>query len=198
MKLHAALLLITLGLTFQACYMGSSLQNSVTILDRSSWKADSAKPFTAQTPSQITVHHEGTFFDTTKQDPKEHIKHIQQWGMGKERHWADVPFHYFIDPAGIIYEGRNILVMGEATTHENLAGQIQIALLGNFEQQEPTPKQISSLTTLLAICCQKYSITTDGIHLHNEFTVTQCPGKNLLKYFNDGSIKKQVKALMQQ
>jgi hypothetical protein len=193
---YSVLLLISFFL--QACYIGPSLQSSVTILDRSSWKADPAKSFKSQTPDKITVHHEGTFFDTTNKDAREHIKHIQQWGMGKDRNWADVPYHYFIDYAGIIYEGRDVNTVGEANTNENLDGQIQIALLGNFEEQEPTPRQIHSLETLLAICCQKYSISPDKIKTHKDYSVTQCPGKNLSKYFEDGTIKKQVKKLLDQ
>lgn len=193
MKTFLLLAGIMLSFLFASC----SSVSDMTILDRTSWKAENPRPFKPQVPTRIVVHHEGTFFDTTKQDPKEHIHHIQTWGMGKDRNYTDVPYHYFIDLSGIIYEGRNAFTQGESNLNENVDGQLQITLLGNFDEQQPTAKQLHSLISLLELSCRKYSIPADSIKMHKDYAVTQCPGKNLVKYFNDGSIKAEVRRLIQ-
>ncbi len=190
-------LLLATAAMFAFLFSACSSLSDVTILDRTSWKAENPRPFKPQVPSRIVVHHEGTFFDTTKQSPTEHIHHIQTWGMGKDRNWSDVPYHFFIDLSGIIYEGRNVFTQGETNLNENVDGQLQIALLGNFDEQQPAPKQLHSLLSLLELSCRKYSIPADSIKTHKDYAVTQCPGKNLSRYFSDGSIRQEVKRLLQ-
>ena len=112
--------------------------------------------------------------------------------MGKQKNWADVPYHYFIDMDGLIYQGRSDSVMGESTTVEDVSGQLQIALLGNFEQQEPTTRQLNTLINFLIQLCDKYNLKASKIKIHKELSNTQCPGKNLYKYFDNGFINGEV------
>ena len=173
-------------------FTGCAPVNQINIISRESWRAEKAKEYKTQTINSITVHHEGTFFDTTKQDPKDFILKIQKYGMGKQKNWADVPYHYFIDMDGLVYQGRSDSVMGESTTVEDVSGQLQIALLGNFEQQEPTTRQLNTLINFLIQLCDKYNLKASKIKIHKELSNTQCPGKNLYKYFENGFINGEV------
>jgi hypothetical protein len=64
---------------------------------------------------QITIHHEGTRLEDTA-DARRKIRNIQIWGMGKDRNWTDIPYHFLIGRDGTIYEGRNPMTVGETAT----------------------------------------------------------------------------------
>ena len=56
---------------------------------------------------------------------------------------------------------------------------IGICLVGNLDQAEPTPKQISAARALVAYLGDRYSIPADHIGTHADFAVgeTACPGQ---------------------
>lgn len=164
-----------------------------TINARSSWNAAAPKPFTSQVPVRITVHHEGTKLLATD-DAIRKIKGIQTWGMGPDRKWADVPYHFFIAPDGKIYEGRDVNTVGETNTEYNPAGHLLICCLGNYEEYEVPEVQLQSLISLIAWCSIKYKIPAETLATHRDYSKqTTCPGKNLYKYFESGVIKEEVR-----
>jgi N-acetylmuramoyl-L-alanine amidase len=163
---------------------------------RSSWNAAAPKPFASQVPVRITVHHEGTKLLATD-DAIRKIKGIQTWGMGPDRKWADVPYHFFIAPDGKIYEGRDINTVGETNTEYNPAGHLLICCLGNYEEYEVPEAQLQSLISLIAWCSIKYKIPAETLATHRDYSKqTTCPGKNLYKYFESGVIKEGVRKIL--
>jgi len=163
---------------------------------RSTWNAADPKPFKQHVPERITIHHEGTKFEKSDDAPK-HIKNVQTLGMGKDRNWIDIPYHFLIDPNGNVYEGRNIFTVGETATEYDPTGHLLIACLGNFEEQEVSEKQLSSLIKLIANCCERYAISPETIASHKDYpNETLCPGKNLYKYLENNYIKEEVKKIL--
>lgn len=61
----------------------------------------------------------------------------------------------------------------------NTAG-IGVSLVGNFDVTQPTPKQISALTNLLARLCKQHNIKTERIFYHCDFANKSCPGNKFL------------------
>ncbi|MEO8398994.1 MAG: peptidoglycan recognition family protein [Ignavibacteriaceae bacterium] len=183
-------LILSLGLFVS---MGCSSSNEVSIIPRSGWDAAIPRPFKNQIPERITIHHEGTIFKAD-QNAAEHIKNVQTWGMGKDRNWTDIPYHFLIDPNGKIYEGRNVFTTGETNTEYDPTGHLLISCLGNFEVQEISEAQLNALINLIAYCCKKYQISPETIASHKGYSkITDCPGKNLYKYLQNNYIKDQVK-----
>jgi len=171
------------------------INTSAIIVPRTGWQAAAARPFRSHTPVKITIHHEGTYFDSTK-DAAKHIRNVQTWGMGKDRNWADIPYHFLIAPDGTIYEGRNVYTVGETATEYDPAGHLLISCLGNFEEQQVPQKQLDALTKLIAWCSLKYNIPAETIASHKDHSSkTDCPGKNLYQYLQNGYIKTRVKEL---
>ncbi|MBP6591238.1 MAG: N-acetylmuramoyl-L-alanine amidase [Chitinophagaceae bacterium] len=163
---------------------------------RSSWNAVAPKAFATHVPVRITVHHEGTKLLATD-DAIRKIKGIQTWGMGPDRKWADVPYHFFIAPDGKIYEGRDINTVGETNTEYNPAGHLLICCLGNYEEYEVPEAQLQSLIHLIAWCSTTYKIPAETLATHRDFSKqTTCPGKNLYKYFESGVIKEGVRKIL--
>lgn len=172
--------------------------NVVAVVPRSGWQANEAKPYKQQVPVQITVHHEGGRVLQVNDDAAQRLKNIQVWGMGKDRNWADVPYHFLIAPDGTILEGRNVNTVGETNTEYDPTGHLLICFLGNYGQQELNPKLLDVLTRFIAQCCIKYNISPDTIATHRDHSKqTDCPGKNIYPYFENGYVKTRVKELLQ-
>lgn len=169
---------------------------AVSIVPRSGWNAAEPKPFKQHTPVRITIHHEGTYFDSTK-DAAKHIKNVQTWGMGPDRKWVDIPYHFLIAPNGTIYEGRSVYTVGETATEYDPTGHLLISCLGNFEEQQVPQAQLDALVKLIAWCTKKYNISPETIASHKDQAAkTDCPGKNLYQYLQNGYIKSHVKGLL--
>ena len=174
----------------------SAIEKDTVIVPRSGWNAAEPKPYKQHTPVRITVHHEGTKLEATD-DAAKKINAIQRWGMGPDRKWADIPYHFLIAPNGTIYEGRAVNTVGETATEYDPAGHLLINCLGNLEVQELRPEQLQSLINLIAYCSRKYNIPVETLASHKDYSKqTNCPGKNLYVYFENGYIKQQVKELL--
>lgn len=177
-------------------YFSCSSTSEINILPRTSWLANDPKPFKQHVPERITIHHEGTIFNKNDDAPK-HIKNVQTWGMGKDRSWIDIPYHFLIDPNGNIYEGRNVFTVGETATEYDPTGHLLITCMGNFEEQEVSDEQLNALINLIVYCCIKYQISPETIASHRDYSIqTVCPGKNLYKYLENNFIKSEVKRLL--
>ena len=173
--------------------------NVVAIVPRSEWKANDPLPYKQHMPVRITVHHEGGKVLEASGDGAQRLKNIQVWGMGKDRNWTDVPYHFLIAADGTVYEGRDINTVGETNTEYDPIGHLLICFLGNYGQQELTQELLDVLTQLIAYFCKKYNISPETIATHRDYsTQTTCPGKNIYPYFQNGYIKTRVKELLQQ
>lgn len=176
-------------------YGCSSSDNSVIIQPRSEWNALVPLPYKSHVPEKITIHHEGEFFDEGE-NSAEHIKNTQSWGMGKDRNWSDIPYHYMIDPDGKVFEGRNVYTAGETNTTYDPSGHLLITCLGNFEEQDVTKEQLRSLINLTAYCCIRFQIDPETIKGHKDYAETLCPGKDLYKYIKNGYLITEVKKVI--
>ena len=52
-------------------------------------------------------------------------------------------------------------------------------MLGNFDEDKPSPAQIRILQSLRGTLCIIYEISPGKIHSHGDLRTTGCPGKNL-------------------
>ena len=165
------------------------------IKSRGEWKANDPLLYQSHIPVRLTIHHEGQIFEKG-QDAAKHIKDVQVWGMGPDRKWADIPYHFLIDLDGNIYQGRNVFTAGETATTYDPTGHLLLTCIGNFEEQELPEEQLQALINLTAYCCIKYQISPDSIAAHKDYAETLCPGKNLYKYIENGYIKRKVKKIL--
>ncbi len=166
-------------------------------LKGSGWNAAEPKPYKQHITVRITVHHEGTRLLPTA-DAAKKIYNIQKWGMGPDRNWADIPYHFLIAPDGTIYKGRDVNTVGETNTEYDPSGHLLICCLGNLDEQEVPAPQLNSLVGLIAFAAKTYNIPAETLSTHRDNSKqTSCPGKNLYKYFEDGYITAEVKKLLQ-
>ncbi len=142
--------------------------------------------------TRITLHHEGSAKPLLPgDDPVRQLRALQAWGE-RDRNWWDVPYHYLIDLDGNIYEGRDWHYMGETNTTYDPSGHFLISIIGNYDLQEPTRKQLDAIADLMAWAVKEFDVPVDSIKGHYQYAETGCPGKNLRKYLENGTFRKMV------
>ncbi|MFT7774671.1 peptidoglycan recognition family protein [Roseateles sp.] len=146
----------------------------------------------AQQISKITLHHQGEIWkDGT--DVAAYLRRLQQWSRNT-KHWADIPYHYVIAPDGRIYAARPLAQAGDTNTEYDPRGHALVMLLGNFEEQQPTPGQLDAAVELTAWLAREHRLGVNAIASHKDFSKqTVCPGKNFYDaYLATGWFKAEV------
>lgn len=148
--------------------------------------------------THITLHHEGNAQPLKPDDdvPKM-LRALQSWGAS-DRNWWDVPYHFLLGYNGEIYEGRDYHFMGETNTTYDPSGHFLISVVGNYNMQEPTQGQLNAIADLMAWAVREFDVPLDNIAGHYNYADTDCPGKNLRKYLEDGTFRRMVVARLKQ
>lgn len=159
---------------------------------RSAWRA--SRPIASRLTrasggyNKITVHHtadiSGARFDGSLRDSTQTLRQVQSEHMDG-RGYGDIGYHYLIDPAGRVFEGRSLSYQGAHAGGVRNRQNIGICLLGNFETRRPTPQAISALTELLAELRRENRIERDQVFCHRELKSTLCPGAHLASWTTD-------------
>ena len=141
--------------------------------------------------TKITIHHGGEDFAEDK-DMIQYLRNLQSWSRS-EKKWNDIPYHFMIDLKGNIYEARPINFPGDTNTDYDVTGHALICVVGNYEVQKLSDASLKSLVKLTTFLKQKYRVEIKDIKTHKDYTnQTVCPGKDLYKYFEDGSFINMV------
>lgn len=154
---------------------------SVTINSRKDWAWDQPKYHRLTNShgfSRITIHHEGMAPHTIKEDyaVAHHLNNILAGHLKQD--FGDIGYHYMIDFEGRIWEGRSTEYEGAHVASANEAN-LGVMLMGNFEEQEPSDKQISSMHMMLIALMHRYFIPASQVFGHCDLAPSVCPGKNL-------------------
>lgn len=160
----------------------------IAVERRSRWNArairsnkDPMAPIT-----RITVHHTGVPFDGTDYGATaagiRSIQRQHQDGNG----WADIGYHFIVDRAGRVWEGRSLEWQGAHAGNPSLnRGNIGVAVLGHFDRQHLTPAQREALVRLLDDLRSRYGIQRSQVLAHGELKATACPGSALRHLVDD-------------
>ena len=162
--------------------------DGLPVLCRTTWKAGPVKgvPEKMASPRRITVHHSaGKAFDDPSADAAAKvIRAIQQ--DHQQRGWCDIGYHYIIDRAGRVWEGRPASQTGaHAGSLSMNQANLGIVVLGNFDLQAPAKAQLATLQRLLGILCRRHGIRRSEVRGHGEVRRkegagdTECPGRLL-------------------
>jgi hypothetical protein len=161
------------------------------IVPRAAWGAKPADAalMQAHTPREIVIHH-----TAERQRPgqtlAQKLQRLQSFSRaagsveGRPKPaWGDVPYHFYIDVAGRIGEGRDIGYAGDTNTQYSTADRIQIVVEGRFDAEQPSAAQLRALDRLVLWLADKYRIPAAQISGHNDhFPASLCPGQHLKAY----------------
>ncbi len=181
--------------------------NKPVIQQRSTWNPN--EPNTEYfeprgTAVRVIFHHSADKFSSTDFfETAAEIKRIQVYHMTKNNPYADIGYHYIIDPSGRIWEGRKLEYKGAHTPSYN--DDIGILLLGDFEsriQNGWNPDTVSdamfeSMQALTKWLCYSQRLEKNNasggercpINIHYNYETadggsTECPGDNAIPKVN--------------
>ncbi len=182
-SLILGLVALPMVLSLSSC-RSSGRSDKLVVVPRSQWAPLGSMPPAKSTPmgsiSRITVHHDGiepiTPLETYDQI-QSRLQTIRKYHLA--RGWADIGYHYIIDPRGRVWMGRPLQLQGAHVSGGN-DGNIGILLLGNFQFEQPSDEALESLSILIGKLQKKYRIPAGRIYGHCELAVgTECPGHHL-------------------
>jgi len=118
----------------------------------------------------IILHHSASAAVNTT------IYSIHRWHL--QRGWLGCGYHYVIHSDGSVFQGRPIDTVGAHARGYN-ERSVGICVVGNFEEEHPTLRQIESLNMLLDyLKNDKLRGQNISIRKHRDLAATLCPGRN--------------------
>lgn len=129
--------------------------------------------------ASVTLHHEGwtPVYFTDAQTTAERIELVRSIHVDK-RGWGDLGYHFVIDRAGRVWEGRDVRFQGAHVKDHN-EHNIGVMVLGNFEQQRPSSAQVEAMVGVVRTLARQYRISPHRVYTHQELRPTACPGRAL-------------------
>ncbi|ARB11443.1 endolysin [Streptomyces phage ToastyFinz] len=161
---------------------------SVKIISRAAWGAkpwdnDPRSDGPAYVPlssrTEFFVHYDGAHHITATGPAVPRAIEAQHLAQG----WAGVGYHFVVDQAGHIYEGRGWTRQGAHCPGHNLSGfGVQIAVGGD---QKPSEAALAACRALYDEACRRTGRTL-AKRGHRDGIATQCPGDILYAWVRDG------------
>jgi len=158
------------------------------VIERGAWARGTPEPalMDPMVPvHSVTIHHDGMDDLFQSRDAVACAARIERYRRGhRERGWGDIGYHFVIDPAGRVWQGRPLEWQGAHVKDHN-PGNVGILVMGNFEIQRPTEAQLVTLEKHLAATMAYWNVPWTRAYSHREWPSarTLCPGRNLQERF---------------
>lgn len=159
---------------------------AVAVIPRASWTG--AQPIVALADpmngiDKITVHHDA-INSLDLRSPSDSMRRLESIRRSHvSQRWADIGYHYIIDPSGRVWEGRPLRLQGAHVKDRN-EHNMGVMVMGNFNEQTPTPQAINTLDAFVAMQMRRYNIPVSRVYTHQELGKSACPGRNLQRYMD--------------
>lgn len=148
----------------------------VEVISKSAWGGRKTGTFEPHVPQRLTIHHTASGGSDPAGAPAR-IRGYQRYHM--DQGWPDVAYHYLIDQAGRVYEGRPVVAAGDTFTEYDPSGHFLACLDGSFDRATPSNESIDALVLVLAWASQTHDIDPRTLSGHRDVANTTCPGDNL-------------------
>lgn len=131
--------------------------------------------------SSIVIHHTGTSRGSVESIHQTHLKRKDSNGNP----WLGIGYHFVVGngdgmPDGRVeptFRWRQQLHGAHAGDRDYNEHGIGVALVGNFEQEPPTPAQLAAVKRLVGVLKTGYSIKSENVIGHGDIKATACPGR---------------------
>jgi hypothetical protein len=156
------------------------------IISREEWGAEDPKGSYSYHPyfDKLTLHHAACCSADDLEEGKSQVYWIQDFHQNG-RGWNDIGYHFLVDRAGNIYQGRPETVIGAHVGGAN-TGNIGVCLLGCYHPPEAscfqtiTPESRQSIVELFSWVSDTYGQSPTVLLGHRDyFGTTACPGDNV-------------------
>ena len=170
----------------------------IEVIERAGWGAASAGAgMEEHVIERLTIHHTGVALEDNRLAPGRLRAH--QVFHQSDRGWPDLAYHFAIDQAGNIYEGRSPEFRGDTATSYDPSGHFLVVLEGNFDVEPTAEAQLGSLRHLLAWAAGRFSVGANTVQSHRDYAPgeTSCPGDNLYPLVESGELARAVGSILQ-
>ena len=156
------------------------------IISREEWGAEDPKGSYSYHPyfDKLTLHHAACCSADDLEEGKAQVYWIQDFHQNG-RGWNDIGYHFLVDRAGNIYQGRPETVIGAHVGGAN-TGNIGVCLLGCYHPPEAscfqtiTPESRQSIVEIFSWVSDTYGQSPSVLLGHRDyFGTTACPGDNI-------------------
>ncbi len=173
----------------------SPLAALITVIGRQGWQArPPGEGLQPHRVDRVTVHHTAALLEDNADAPG-HIRGHQAFHIDT-RGWPDLAYHFIVDAAGNVYEGRDSAMRGDTATDYDPTGHLLVCCEGDFDRQPLPDPQRHSLEAMLAWGVSTYGLTVDTIAGHGDYASTNCPGAALRDLLDDGTLHQSVTDLL--
>jgi len=149
-------------------------------LDKNTQKAIDSAHVTPRRWRYIVIHHSGVDEGTVKSMDRYHreVRHMEH----------GLAYHFVIGNGNGMRDGQ--IGVGQRWRQQQDGGHLHseaqnkvavgICLVGNFDKDKPTAKQMRSLIALIEALMERCKLTTATVKTHRQINTvkTRCPGKN--------------------
>lgn len=159
---------------------------STTVIAREHWAAGAPIVSRANPMgriSRITIHHDGILSPVSGSwsDSVRRLESIRRGHVGSG--WADIGYHFAIDPAGRVWACRPIQLQGAHVRNQN-PGNLGVMVIGNFEHSRPTPAASAAIASFVGSAMRQFGVPRHRVFTHRELAATACPGRYLQAYMD--------------
>ncbi len=148
----------------------------LTVLSKAAWGGLQPGELRPHLPVRLTVHHSASLGGDVSTAP-ERIRGYQKFHLAQG--WPDVAYHFVIDQAGRVFQGRPPEAVGDTFTGYDPTGHFLVCLDGDFDTETPTARSLESLVQVLAWATQQFSIDPSTLAGHRDYSDLSCPGDSL-------------------
>ncbi|MEA2460226.1 MAG: hypothetical protein QOH90_403 [Actinomycetota bacterium] len=139
--------------------------------------------------SRITIHHSGVKLTDNRDAPGRFRAYQQEH---QDLGWPDIAYHLLIDRHGNVYKGRHMWAVGDTRTSYDPTGHLLVMCEGNMSEQDVSIRQMRGLVEVLTWATRHFDVPLRRIRGHRDFAATDCPGANLYRRIEDGTIRHHV------
>ncbi len=157
------------------------LEGTVPLVRRQEWTAESPRAWLLREGGvfdRVTVHHQGGRPSVTRDRNAVAAEIDAIYGGHHRLGYGDIAYHFVVDYAGRVWEGRSLSYEGAHVSHQN-ARNLGVLMLGNFEQQTPSPEAVETTKVIVSLLRDRFGIKRHRVYGHRDLGSSVCPGKNL-------------------
>jgi hypothetical protein len=144
---------------------------------------------------RITIHHSGVKLTDNRDAPARFRAYQRDHQAGG---WPDIAYHVLIDRHGNVYKGRHAWAVGDTHTSYDPTGHYLVMCEGNMSEQDVSIRQMRGLIEVLTWAVRHFDVPPRRIKGHRDYAATACPGSNLYRRIENGTIKRRVAARLKE
>ncbi len=172
------------------------MEGAVSLIRRETWTSESPRAWLLREGGvydRVTVHHQGGRPSITRNQNAVAAEIDAVYGGHHRLGYGDIAYHFVVDYAGRVWEGRSLAYEGAHVSSQN-GRNLGVLMLGNFEQQTPSGEAIEATAGLVNLLRDRFGIKRHRVYGHRDLGSSVCPGKHLYPHvvaLREGDIPSQ-------